>query len=257
MKRFILTTFISTAFILIVSGCALEDSPQSEAVSSSVKAEIEAKIDPVAEATESLVTALPEQSGYSVDLETLDKFISLVTPFNIAPSPFFDSSELSDETMVFASAILKNALFEDMDDGISASLSFADLEDGVSAIFGPEAKLSDEFETKEYSPYILDVENEVIIRQYATSGMAGYFFPYAVDGYQDVYKLYLIDLTDPLFFNDMENQELLMTGGEVTFDMIEDIYTEMQCNVYTIKPNGTGYYIAEFEYINFKEKQLY
>ncbi len=253
MKK-IFALLLALVAVFCFASCSSE--PQAEPVINETPADLTEKAEPET-APEQLSSDLPSENSYSVSLDQVERMIALVSPFNIAPQPFSDVSELTDETMVFASAILKNELFEMNDDGFSATLMLRDLTDGVSVLFGVDAALSEDFMSKDYSPYTIDAENETIVRQFATSGMQGYFFPYAVIGTNEEFKLFMIDLTDPLFFNDVGNQELLMTETEITFDMIEDIYTDMQCNVYTIKTNGSAYYLAGFEYINYKEREMY
>lgn len=183
----------------------------------------------------------------------VESFVNLVANFNVAPVEFRAPSELGDETLVFTAATYLGAEFTLNEDGFSYSLPLAELEAGVARMFGGLGTLSPDYKTKDYIPYQIDAENDVIVR-YPGSGVGSYYFNYAlVELDSGGYELWLIDLMDPLYFSNTQNNDYLLSGGTVTYDMISDIAPEMQYNVYTLRQSDSGdYYLAAFRYHNFK-----
>ncbi|NMA06994.1 MAG: hypothetical protein GX928_04705 [Ruminococcaceae bacterium] len=181
-----------------------------------------------------------------------DNLVRFVSPFNTHPQEFKDAAELSDETLIFTAVTALDSEFvvDDLSESSTVSLDMLNLK--IRELFGSNAALSAEYMQKDYSPYVIDKESGQIVREsYGTIG--GFYLPYAVIGGEDEYTLYLIDLMDPLFFSDEENQRRLYEGEKIELDEIEEISSKLQYNIYTLRKDDNGkMFLAAFEYENFK-----
>lgn len=182
-----------------------------------------------------------------------DNIVKFVSPFNTHPQEFEDAAELSDETMIFTAATALDSEFiaDDFSESSTVSLDMLNLK--IREFFGPNAALSEDYMKKDYSPYIIDENSGHIVREsYGTIG--GFYLPYAVIANENEYTLYLIDLMDPLFFSDEENQIRLHEGEKIELDEIMEISPNLQYNIYTLKKDENGrIFLSAFEYENFKD----
>ena len=192
--------------------------------------------------------------GMRFDLpnDYVDRFQSFIIPFYCCGEEFNNASELNDSTLLYTAAIALSTEFALSIDGMSATIPLTKLESKINQYFGGEAELSQEYYLKEYFPYVVDIDNDQLIR-YSSGGFAVFLFPYALVEVEEGYELYLIELMDPLFFDDSDNQEKLLSGETVEYSDIQDIALQMQFNIYRLVEQSNGrLMLKSFRYENKK-----
>ena len=249
-KRIVLLLLV--IFLFSFYGCKEKpkDTPKEE-----IKDDIKEEILPEEEIKEeeTVLKEYTKEDGMRFDLpkDVVSRYQTFVIPFNISPEEFSDAKDLSDYTILFTAANALQVEFVLSIDGMTSSLPISRLESKIKEYFGPEAKLSDGYASKDYFPY--SVENDEIV-QLSSGGLASFFFPYAFIDLEEGYELYLINLMDPLFFNDYDNQDRLFSGNTITYEEISDIALQLQFNIYHIveQPNGR-LMLKGFRYENKKD----
>ncbi|MEG1558153.1 MAG: hypothetical protein RR058_07495 [Oscillospiraceae bacterium] len=202
----------------------------------------------------------PQKPTFCVPDNVVDTFVKLVEPFNTFPVEFTDAAKLSDEALFFAAAGSMGSAFLPGADG-SYSIGLSDLESVIHTLFGSNAKFSDGYKTKDYSPYTVDAEKGMVYK-YGAGSVQNFLFKLAVIETKDKkgYELWLVDLMDPAFVDIAQYKQMLMDGslGSVTWEQVKGYCAGMQTNIYTIKKNDDGsYYLAGFRYKNFKNIEHY
>ena len=196
---------------------------------------------------------IEEAPRYDLPDDQLERYISFVTPFNVFPEPFSDVKELSDHTLIFTVAAAMQVEFIPAEDEMSSFIPLSRVESKIREYFGSEAALSENYSSKDYSPYAIDKGEGILIR-YSAGGMGSFLCPLAAIEVDDGYELYLADLMDPLFFDDVENQERLFAGEKIGYNDIADIALQMQINVYNVREQDNGRLVLRgFRYINQKD----
>ena len=190
---------------------------------------------------------------FELPLDQVERYRLFILPFNYCAVEFSSLEKLNDYTLVYTAAAALHAEFELSIDGTYSILELTKLEAKIKEYFGAEACLSESFASKEYFPYQVDTANSQLI-QYSTGGIASFFFPWAIIEMDEGYELYLIDLMDPLFFDDPNNQEKLFNDDEILLKDIEAFALQMQFNIYHIveQPNGR-LMLKGFRYENKKD----
>lgn len=186
---------------------------------------------------------------YDLPDNDVDRFVRFVSPFNILPMEFDDVSELTDETMLFTATAAAEIDFLPDLDGYSSKIEISRIEKKVGEYFGSGAVFSADYKNKDYSPY--SIEGDALVR-YAGGAVGQFFFPYALIEADDGYDLYLIDLMDPLFYDNRENQDRLDAGEEILYEDIREIALKMQFNVYHVVEANGRLTLKGFRYINGK-----
>lgn len=202
---------------------------------------------------ESLEEEFPS-SRVECEYQDMLKMAALADIFNIFPEEFISSVQLSNASKFFAAATYKQEDFTMTEDGFMLSLPITELEAGVRSYFGPNASLSSGWTTEDYSPYIIDEENGLIM-SFGSETPATFLYPWAaIDKGDGVYELWMLNLLDPLYSDKPENAILIESGNPnaVPMDAIEGIAREVQTNVYTFQQSGSTFYLIGFEYKNFK-----
>lgn len=257
MKKTAALLLASLLLLSLLGGCKNAGAGRAQPEDSSVTSEQdmpdqaqETQDDPFAELKE-----YRKEDGPRFDMpdDLLQKYQNFVMPFNVMPEEFEDPGVLSDFTLIFTSAAAIQVEFIPSDDGISSRVPLSKIESRIREYFGPNAKLSDSYKDKDYSPYEIDSANGFLV-QYFTGNIGGFFLPYALIEVEGGCELWLIDLMDPLFFDDPDNQEYLLSGGTVSYDEIASIALQMQYNVYRIEQQSNGrLLLAGFRYENYKD----
>jgi len=256
MKKTVAFLLISFTLLSAAAGCRsakteskLPDDDSSISQPDLADEEQEAKESPSLE-----LKAYKREYGPRFDLpdDLLIKYQNFVMPFNVMPEEFEDPGELSDFALIFTAAAAILVEFAPSEDGMSSSVPLSKIESRIREYFGGAAKLSEQYADRDYSPYEIDRQNGLLV-QYHAGTIGGFFFPYALIELEDGYELWLIDLMDPLFFDDPENQERLFSGDPVSYDEIADIAGDMQYNIYFIKEQNNGrLMLAGYRCENFK-----
>jgi len=242
--------------LFITSGCKKTDpspSLQDSGPSASDPGEEQAETGPL-DGFGDAGKGYSREDGLRFDLpdDVLKRYVSFVTPFNVMPEEFSSPSELSDFTLIFTAAAAIQVEFVPSDDGMSSAVELSKIESRIREYFGPDAKLSDSYAEKDYSPYEVDLQNARLI-QYFAGNIGGFFLPYALVEAEEGYELWLIDLMDPLFFNDSDNQNRLFSGQTVDYEEIKGIAAHMQYNIYNVVEQSNGRLMLRgFRYENYK-----
>ena len=205
---------------------------------------------PYAEALEAEFPSNRIECGY----EDLLEMKRLAAVFSNAPEEFTASVDLTDSCKFFSAVTYLNDEFETMDDGFTQCISISRLEEAVRAIFGDAACLSSSWINADYSPYMIDAENQLIVT-YGIGMPNTFFYTWAAIEREDGrYELWLLNLVDPLFLDDEENAAIAETGdgSAVPIDSVEKIARQMQTNVYTFEKTESGLHLVGFAYKNYK-----
>lgn len=202
---------------------------------------------------ESLEAEFPS-SHVDCEYQDMLKMSSLADIFNSDPEEFVSSSQLSNASKFFAAAAYKQNDFTMSEDGFMQTLPIAELESAVSSFFGPGASFSSGWTSEDYSPYMIDEENGLVVT-FGFGTPSTFLYPWAVvDKGDGIYELWMLNLLDPLYSDDPANALLIESGNAsaVPMDVIEPIARDIQTNVYTFQQSGSSYYLIGFEYKNFK-----
>ena len=174
--------------------------------------------------------------------------------YSNCPQQFASSSELSAEAMFFAAAAYRSEEFTENPDGFTSSLPISELISGIQEIFGETVNLPEGWTSDDFSPYTVNVTDQTI-ETVASGTPATFFYTWAVtDEGNGTYKLYLLNLQDPLFSDNSENEELTAIGNGdiVSVDDVKDIASQMQTHVFTFTSSEGTLHLTGFEYINYK-----
>ena len=211
----------------------------------------------------------PEEQGEEADSNPEDEVVTDRIPdnivnrienaiacFTIAPQEFSDVSELRDDTMIYAALLRCSGEFlPEEGDEYTYTLPLERLPSAVKAVFGSDAALSDGYLYGSYYPYEISSSDGLIYR-YSESIEDNYFYTDKITDLGDgFYEIRLINLRDPLFFDDYE--EYLLEGYPATEELIADIRDRMFTYVYTVQDTGHGMIITSFRYLNYKELDPY
>ncbi len=190
--------------------------------------------------------------GPRFDLPDTDvkRFQTFVTPFNVMPLPFDNVAALTNQSMIFTAAAALKSQFVPSADGTYSSVPLSKVETKIRDYFGSDAALTDGYLDQDYSPYSIDGDQLVL---YSSGNIGGFFFPYALIKIEDGYELWLIDLMDPLFFDNTDNQDRLFSGEEISYSDIREIAPEMQYNIYHIREKDNRLTLVGFRFQNYKD----
>ena len=205
---------------------------------------------PYAEALEAEFPSNRIECGYE-DLLEMKRFASV---FNYAPAEFTVSSDLSDACKFFAAVTYLEDEFETLDDGFTQALPIGRIEEAVRAVFGDAVGLSSGWMNGEYSPYMIDTENQLVLTYGIGKPNPFYYTWAALTLDNGRYELWLLNLADPLFLDNENNASLVEIGnGDVVpVDAVERIARQMQANVYTFEKSDSGLHQVGFAYKNYK-----
>ncbi|MBR0451530.1 MAG: hypothetical protein IJI78_06015 [Oscillospiraceae bacterium] len=203
--------------------------------------------------SESLEAEFPS-SRVECEYQDMLKMAALADLFNSDPEEFTSSAQLSNASKFFAAVAYKQDDFTMSEDGFMLSLPISELEAAVRTYFGSNASLSSGWTTEDYSPYLVDEENGLVV-SFGMGTPSTFLYPWAaIDKGDGVYELWMLNLLDPLYSDEPENALLIESGNPsaVPMDAIEDIARDVQTNVYTFQQSGSSYYLIGFEYKNYK-----
>ncbi len=252
MKR-TLAALLCAVLILTLASCAQQPQnptlPTQPAEPGSSQSEPEKPADEKPEEEKPSVDAQPTSD---LPADAIQKLVDFVRPFNVCPAEFTDASSLTDTALFFAAVTKLNNAFIPDEDGYTYSLDTRDLAPALRSMFGDSAALSDNWQSGDYSPYMVDAAAQKIYKYSQGQATMLFYTLKAVKVGEGRYELWLVDLCDPMFAND--NPQIIENGDEdaVSFEMISKIYMGMQTNVYTIALDDGGYRLAGFRYENFK-----
>ena len=191
-------------------------------------------------------------SRFDLPADEVERYLRFIMPFNVCSEEFSDAAQLSDNALVFTAAIALQAEFELSVNGLSSMLPLERLRSKITEYFGPAATLSDSYAEKVYYPFEIDTERELLI-QHTSGGIASFLCPYALIKLEEGYELYAIDLMDPLFFDNPENQDRIFSGETITLGELEDIALQMQFRIYHVTEQTSGrLMLKSFRYENKK-----
>lgn len=205
---------------------------------------------PYAEALEAEFPSNRIECGY----EDLLKMKRLAAVFSNAPEEFTASADLSDACKFFTAASYLSDEFEMMENGFTQSIPISRLEEAVRIVFGDSACFSSSWMNADYSPYMIDAEDQLIVT-YGIGMPNTFFYTWAAIEREDSrYELWLLNLVDPLFLDDEENAAVAEVGdgSAVPIDSVEKIARQMQTNVYTFERTESGLHLVGFAYKNYK-----
>ena len=190
---------------------------------------------------------------YDVNSIQINKMLDIVKPFNVYPEEFEDASTLSDYCIFFTVTEACNMRFgTDELTGVE-KLPISEFTREVDKYFGGKASMSKDWKANDYTPYVIDRESDCITRN-STGSVGSYYYTYKViDQGNGTYELWLLDLMDPLFYDDIENRDKLDKGQEILWEDVDAIADQMTTNVYTLTIGDEGYFLSGFRYINYKE----
>ena len=202
---------------------------------------------------ESLEAEFPS-SRIECDYQDMLKMKAIADVFNVDPEEFVSPSQLSNACKFFSATSYCQNDFEAIENGFMLSLPISTLEAGVRAVFGPNVSLSEGWMSEDYSPFMVDVENQVVL-SFGQGTVSTFLYPWAVlDKGNGVYQLWMLNLLDPLYSDEPENALLIESGNPdaVPMDAIQDIARDVQTNVYTFQQSDSSFYLIGFEYKNYK-----
>lgn len=245
----------------VLFGCSAQKSETSSSSQSSADSSISESspaVDESSSVSEESSSGDEEASPpeFAVNAVQVIKLRELAAYFNVYPEEFTDASQLSDYCIFFTAATACAAddiSGTEMQNGISLDTLY----DKIDEYFGGKASLSDSWYNLDYSPYTVDMDAGVI-KSVPTGSSGSYYYPYKVlETGEDTYELWLIDLMDPLYYDDEENKTLVDSGSLPGWADIKDIAGSMQTNIYTFTVGENGYYLSGFRYLNYKNIDHY
>lgn len=186
--------------------------------------------------------------------EELLEMKHLASVFSNAPEEFASPEQLSDSCKFFTAVSYLSDHFEMLDDGFTMGLPISEVTDTVPAVFGSGASFSPDWLSADYSPFMLDAENGMVLT-YGTGMPDTFLYTWAALAKEDgTYELWMLNLVDPLFSADEENALLVEAGNgdAVPIDLVENIARQMQTNVYTFSKGENGLCLTGFRYENYK-----
>ena len=233
-----------------------EDTPATPVEPTPTEETPEKEENPYAEALEK---EFPSYGLSGIDYTDLQGMLTLADAFSYYPQTFSNPSELSNACLFFTTTAVLSDSFQLSSDGFAKTLSFDTLLSAIPSVFGPSAQLQSGWENEDYSPYQLDLEKKEVLT-FGQGSVSTFFFPWAVVPLEDgTYQLWLLDLMDPLFSEQPENEALLEAGNasSVPIDAVKDIARQMQTNVYTFQKSESGLHLIGFEYRNYKNIEIF
>ncbi len=205
---------------------------------------------PYAEALEAEFPSCRIECSY----EELLEMKHLASVFSNAPEEFVSPDQLSDSCKFFTAVSYLGDQFEMLEDGFTMGLPITAVTDAVSEVFGRGVELSPNWFSSDYSPFMLDTENGMVLT-YGIGMPNTFLYTWAALVKEDgTYELWMLNLVDPLFSADEENTLLVEAGNgdAVPIDLVENIARQMQTNVYTFSKGENGLCLTGFRYENYK-----
>ncbi|MEG0752169.1 MAG: hypothetical protein RR998_10075 [Oscillospiraceae bacterium] len=253
MKKLTLLLF-AVMLTMSLFGCAAHDAPQTLPGTDPPPQETAPPGPPVPPETPSVQTELLKFDKPHIEVQDfeLKQLIEIARPFFVYSTPFGNVFELTDSAMFFAAVTRLDSAFAPLDDGYSYSLEISELKPVIHSIFGPDAALSETWQSGNYEPYLVDAAAGTIVK-YSLGQPGRFFFPYACVASEGGYELWLLDLNDPLFSNVYPDIVQRCDESAVTWDMIAPYARELQASIFTFSKQRNGeFYISAFRFRNLK-----